>query len=68
MGQWTKQDAAISIEVMLVLMDNLEHLYSVTPLGLDQRLEIIQGVCFCVYSFNASLHGFEVPKIVLTYL
>ena len=66
LGQRTKQDAAISIEVMIALMQKFEHLFSQEDVDQNDKLKVIQSACFCLYSCCASVRGYEVPKIVLT--
>ena len=68
MGQRTKQDAAVSIEVMQLLMQKFEALCVASAPDSDERLRITRGAAFSMYSFCGSLRGYEVPKIVLTYL
>eukprot|EP00978_Attheya_sp_CCMP212_P000174 scaffold305_cov60-Attheya_sp.AAC.7 len=49
-------------------MERLERDYSLAKANSPESLHIVQTVCFCLYSYCASLQGFEVPKVVLDYL
>jgi len=68
LGQRTRQDAAISIDVMLEMMRRLDQLYLSTEGHTPDRLRVVQTASFCVFAFCASLRGFELPKLVLTHL
>lgn len=68
MGTRTKQDAAVSIEVMVELMNRLETRFARAIPKSGEQLEVIQAANFACLSFCAGLRGFEVPKVVLDYL
>ena len=68
LGQRTRQDAAISIEVMTELMRRFEDDYGLCPEDSVNQRSIAEAACFCVLGFCGSFRGFEVPKVVLTYL
>jgi hypothetical protein len=68
MGSRIKQDAAIIVEVLLEMMEQVKRDYSLAEANLSESLHIAQTACFCLYSYCASLRAFEVPKVVLDYL
>jgi hypothetical protein len=67
LGQRIRQDAAISIGVMLCLMTMLDTDY-VNAVDLGVRRKIVEAANFAMWSYCANLRGYEVPKVVLTYL
>jgi hypothetical protein len=68
LGQRTKQDVAISIEVMLELMRRFEDDVSAHTLGTEAYRSTVMAATFCILSYTATLRGYEVPMVVLTYL
>lgn len=69
MGQRVKQDAAISIDVMLELMERYETAdYEKYADNTAQQRVTVEAASFAICSFCANLRGYEVPKVMLTYL
>ena len=68
MGVRVKQDAAISIEVMVELDKRLNEQFLGLVADSPGREELVKAACFANLSFCASLRGFEVPRVVLEYL
>ena len=68
LGQRTRQDAAISIEVMMELMKRFEDEFQGGEKGPAGLRSTAEAACFCLLSFCGSFRGFEVPKVVLSYL
>jgi hypothetical protein len=50
-GQRTRQDASISIEVMMELITGFEEDYVSLPVGSDEQRRCVEGACFALYSF-----------------
>jgi len=68
LGNRPKQDAAISIDVMLEMMRRFDASYEDTGIDPAARLRISQTATYAVLTYCASLRGYETPKIILTYL
>ena len=68
MGIRVKQDAAISIEVMLELERRLNEKFLRLEGESAEKTELVKAACFANLSYCASLRGFEVPRVVLEYL
>jgi len=82
LGERTRQDAAISPAVMSELMRRFEEDFRSligdaageqdwSKLGEAARVDLretAEAACFCLLSYCAGLRGFEVPRVVLTYL
>jgi hypothetical protein len=68
MGQRTRQDAAISIDVMTELMARFDSDFVAAEDDPIEQRGVAEAACFCVLAFCGSFRGFEVPKVVLTYL
>jgi hypothetical protein len=70
LGQRTKQDAAISIEVMLGLIVKFEEDFQRAVASRDRSAEraVVESACFSMISYCASMRGYEVPKVLLSYL
>jgi hypothetical protein len=66
-GERRKQDAAISIHVMLAKQALLEQEWSqaVADGDLEERREIAENAAFFLFLFCGSLRGFEGPKVML---
>ncbi len=66
-GERRKQDAAISIEVMLEIQALFEEDWEeVRDRGIQQQREVAEAAVFMIVGYVASLRGFELPKTVLT--
>ena len=61
MGQRTKQDAAVSIDVMLELMRKFEQHFCKTCEDPMVQLRVVQAACFCLYSFCVGLRETVAP-------
>jgi hypothetical protein len=82
LGKRTRQDAAISPPVMSELMCRFEEDFrsligdaagkqdwsKLDEAARKELRETIDAACFCLLSHLAGLRGFEVPRVVLTYL
>jgi hypothetical protein len=68
MGDRVKQDAAVSIGVMLRLMEKFESIFQKSEPRSAQRKECVECACFCLISYCVSMRGFEVPKVILHFL
>jgi hypothetical protein len=68
MGIRVKQDAAISIEVMLELERRLNEKFLRLEGESAEKTELVKAACFANLSYCTSLRGFEVPRVVLEYL
>jgi hypothetical protein len=67
LGQRVRQDAAISIGVMLHLMTIFDSDYEQSDSTTNRR-RIVEGANFALWSFCANLRGYEVPRVILTFL
>ena len=68
LGQRIRQDAAISIGVMLQLMSLFETDYMNERHDRASRRKVVEAANFVMWSYCANLRGYEVPRVVLTYL
>lgn len=67
LGKRIKQDAAISIQVMVKLQEYMESDWQNLAAGHD-RTHLEQFGTFVLFAFCGSMRGYEVPKTVLTYI
>jgi hypothetical protein len=68
LGNRLRQDLAISIQVMLEMMRRFEDDYQEAKVSEKPVRKIAEAATFAVLAYCASLRGWEVTKIVLTYL
>jgi hypothetical protein len=69
-GEQRRQDAAISIHVMLAKQELLEQEWTAATEARDSALqrEVAENGAFFLFLYCASLRGFEGPKVMLTEL
>jgi hypothetical protein len=70
MGEWTKQDAAISISVMKCQQELLEEAWrqALEQGDTQEQRRVAEHGAFFLFLYCGSLRGFEGPKILLTSL